>query len=134
MGVTSEMQNDLSIALGTADISLFDMMKVYGTFAARGRRPEPLMVLKVATRGGKVIADYTKASNPAKWQQVLTIDQSDIMTRMMKSVVNEGTAERLRRTYDLKNDIVGPLIIDADRVFLNLNEKVMRCATNVNKF
>ena len=107
MGVTSEMQNDLSIALGTADISLFDMMKVYGTFAARGRRPEPIMVLKVATRDGKVIADYTKQSNPAKWQQILTIDQADIMTRMMKSVVNEGTAERLRYTYGLKNDIAG---------------------------
>ena len=107
MGVTSEMQNDLSIALGTADISLFDMMKVYGTFAARGRRPEPMMVLKVATRDGKVIADYTKQSNPAKWQQILTIDQADIMTRMMKSVVNEGTAERLRYTYGLKNDIAG---------------------------
>ena len=107
MGVTTDMQDDLSIALGTADISLFDMMKVYGTFAARGRRPEPISVLKVATRDGKVIADFTKDINPSKWQQVLTTDQSDIMTRMMKSVVDEGTAGRLRSTYDLTNEIAG---------------------------
>ena len=107
MGVTSEMQNDLSIALGTADISLFDMMKVYGTFAARGRRPEPISVLKIATRDGKIIADFTKDINPSKWQKVLTVDEADIMTRMMKSVVDEGTAGRLRSTYDLTNDIAG---------------------------
>ncbi len=107
MGVTSEMQNDMSIALGTADISLFDMIKVYGTFAARGRRPEPITVLYVTTRDGKLIADFRKDINPAKWPQILSTDHADIMTRMMQSVVKEGTAERLSRTYDLSNDIAG---------------------------
>lgn len=107
MGVTNEMQNDLSIALGTADISLFDMMKVYGTFAARGRRPEPISVLKIATRDGKIIADFTKDINQNKWQQVLTTDEADMMTKMMTSVVNEGTAGRLRYTYDINGDIAG---------------------------
>ena len=107
MGVTSEMQNDLSIALGSADISLFDMMKVYGTYAARGRRPEPIAVLKVTTRDGRVIADFSQDANPSKWQQVLSIDEADIMTRMMRSVVEEGTAGRLRYTYDINNEIAG---------------------------
>jgi penicillin-binding protein 1A len=107
MGVTSEMQNDLSIALGTTDISLYDMMKVYGTFAARGRRPDLMPVLRVTTRDGKVIADFTKNIIPAKWQQVLSVDQADIMTKMMKSVVNEGTAGRLRYKYDINTDIAG---------------------------
>ena len=107
MGVTSEMQTDLSIALGTTDISLYDMMKVYGTFAARGRRPELMPVLRVTTRDGKVIADFTKQIVPAKWQQVLSVDQADMMTKMMKSVVNDGTAGRLRYNYDINNDIAG---------------------------
>lgn len=107
MGVTTEMEHDYSIALGTSEISLFDMMKVYGTFAARGKRPEPVVVLKVTTRDGKVIADFSKNSNPLNWQQVLTTDQADIMTRMMKSVVNDGTAGRMRSTYDLTSDIAG---------------------------
>ena len=107
MGITSEMQRDLSIALGTADVSLYDMMKVYGTFAARGRRPELMPVLKVSTRDGKVIADFTKEIKPEKWQQVLTTDQADIMTKMMKSVVVEGTAARLRYKYEINSDIAG---------------------------
>ncbi len=107
MGVTSEMQRDLSIALGTADISLLDMMKVYGTFAARGRRPELMPVLKVTTRDGKVIADFTQQIMPEKWQQVLSPDHADMMTKMMKSVVNDGTAGRIRYKYDLNNDIAG---------------------------
>ena len=107
MGVTTEMQRDLSIALGTADISLYDMMKVYGTFAARGRRPELMPVLKVTDRDGKVIADFTKDINPEKWQQVLSPDHADMMTKMMQSVVNDGTAGRLRYKYDLNNDIAG---------------------------
>ncbi len=107
MGVTTDMQRDLSIALGTADISLYDMMKVYGTFAARGRRPELMPVLKVTDRDGKVIADFTKEILPEKWQQVLSKDHADMMTKMMKSVVNDGTAGRLRYKYDLNNDIAG---------------------------
>jgi penicillin-binding protein 1A len=107
MGVTSEMQNDMSIALGTADISLFDMIKVYGTFATRGKRPDPIVVLKVADRDGRVLADFTKDINPSKWEQVLTVDQADMMTQMMQSVVEEGTGERMRSTYDIKGDLAG---------------------------
>jgi penicillin-binding protein 1A len=107
MGVTNELQRDLSIALGTADISLYDMMKVYGTFAARGRRPEPIAVLKVVTRDGKVVADFTKNINPANWQQVLSADHADIMTKMMRSVVSDGTASRLSYKYGITNDIAG---------------------------
>jgi penicillin-binding protein 1A len=107
MGVTNELQRDLSIALGTADISLFDMMKVYGTFATRGKRPEPVAVLKVVTRDGKVVVDFTKNSNPANWQQVLSPDHADIMTKMMRSVVSDGTASRLNYKYGITNDIAG---------------------------
>jgi penicillin-binding protein 1A len=107
MGVTSEMQNDMSIALGTADISLFDMIKVYGTFANRGRRPEPTMVLKVATRDGKVIADFAPQIDTSKWQQVLTTDQADIMTKMMKGVINDGTGSRIRSNFDITGDLAG---------------------------
>lgn len=107
MGVSGEMQRDLSIALGTTDVSLYDMMRVYGTFAARGRRPELMPVLKVTTRDGKVIADFTKNIMPEKWQQVLSPDHADMMTKMMKSVVNDGTAGRLRYKYNLNNDIAG---------------------------
>ncbi len=108
MGITSEIQRDLSISLGTAEVSLFDMMRVYSTFAARGKRIEPVTVLKIMSRDGKTIADFTPQPNmAANAPQVLSIDQADIMTRMMKSVVNDGTGSRLRYNYDLNNDLAG---------------------------
>lgn len=107
MGVTTDMQRDLSIALGTADISLYDMMKVYGTFAARGKRPDFSPVLKVTTRDGKVIADFIPSVQPDKWQQVLAPEHADMMTKMMKSVVDDGTAGRLRYKYGINSDIAG---------------------------
>lgn len=107
MGVTSKMQDDMSIALGTADISLLDMMKVYGTFATRGKRPEPVSVLKITDRDGKVIADFEQAVSPRSWQQVLTELEADMMTKMMESVVEDGTAGRIRYKYNIESDIAG---------------------------
>ena len=42
-----------------------------------------------------------------KWQQVLSPDHADMMTKMMQSVVNDGTAGRLRYKYEINNDIAG---------------------------
>ena len=108
MGVSTDIQRDLSISLGTAEISLFDMMRVYSTFAARGKRVEPVTVLKIISRDGKTIADFTPQLKAlANAPQILSIDQADIMTRMMKSVVDDGTGSRLRYNYDLNNDLAG---------------------------
>ena len=108
MGVSTDIQRDLSISLGTAEISLYDMMRVYSTFAARGKRVEPVTVLKIISRDGKTIADFTPQIKAlANAPQILSVDQADIMTRMMKSVVDDGTGSRLRYNYDLNNDLAG---------------------------
>jgi penicillin-binding protein 1A len=107
MGVSSTMQNDMSIALGTADISLYDMMRVYGTFASRGRRPELSSVLYVTDRSGKIVADFRPNIKPQNWQPVLSPDHADMMTKMMRSVVEDGTAGRIRYKYNVTGDIAG---------------------------
>ncbi len=94
MGVTNELPREFGIALGAADISLFDMMKVFGTFAARGVRPEPTALLRIETRDKKVVADFAHR-DLSKFPRVLTIDQSDIMIKLMRTVVEQGTASSL---------------------------------------
>ena len=106
MGVTSDIPKDGTIALGTADISLYDMMKVYGTFANRGKRPEPVGILKIMTRDGKTIVDYSKP-DLTKQEQVISEDHADMMVKMMRSVVDEGTAGRLRYKYNIESDFAG---------------------------
>jgi len=111
MGVTSELPREYGISLGAADISLYDMMKVYGTIANQGTRPEPVTVLKVLNRDGEVIYDYKKEleANPALGPnvQALTPYQSGVMTRMLQNVVDYGTGARLRSGYGVRGDFAG---------------------------
>ncbi len=105
MGVTSKLPREFGISLGAADISLYDMVKVYGTLANQGVRPEPVVVVKVINRDGEVIYDYkaelAKNSNLGPHEQALTPFQASLMTEMMQSVVLYGTARRLHQAFPL---------------------------------
>ncbi len=100
MGVTSVLPREFGIALGATDIMLYDMMKVYGTIANKGLRPEPVAILKIKDRNGKVIYDYYEElkKNPALGPhvQALTEDEAAIMVRMMQAVIDQGTGTKFR--------------------------------------
>jgi len=100
MGVTATLPREYGISLGAADISLYDMMKVYGTMANEGKRPEPVTVLRVTDRRGNVIYDYRKDlaldPNLGPHEIAMTVNQAAIMTKMLQNVVDYGTGARLR--------------------------------------
>lgn len=100
MGITSTLPREYGISLGAADISLYDMMKVYGTMANDGKRPEPVTVLRVADRRGNVIYDYKKElalnRNLGSHEMAMTVNQAATMTKMLQNVVDFGTGARLR--------------------------------------
>ena len=95
-----------SIALGTVDASLYEMVKVYGTFANRGLRPDMHYLDRIETNDGQVIAEFDRPNN-RKFKQVIPTNQADMMVKMMQSVVDSGTAKRLRFKYGLYNPIAG---------------------------
>jgi penicillin-binding protein 1A len=102
MGVTNELPREFGISLGAADISLYDMMKVYGTIANDGLRPEPVTVLKIIDRGGNVIYSYedeVKKGNAGPKVQALKEDEAATVGRMMRSVIDNGTGNKLRSQY-----------------------------------
>jgi penicillin-binding protein 1A len=100
MGVSSPLPREFGISLGACNISLFEMMKVYGTIANEGKRPEPVTVIRVTDRRGKTIYDYQKelALDPSlgPHEVALTVDQAATMTKMLQNVVDYGTGARLR--------------------------------------
>ncbi|MCC6461888.1 MAG: transglycosylase domain-containing protein [Saprospiraceae bacterium] len=103
MGVTSTLPREFGISLGAADISLYDMVKVYGTMANQGVRPDPVVVLRVTTRKGEKMYDYQdeQAKNPTPKEQALSPNQAATMTRMLQSVINSGTGARMRYGFGL---------------------------------
>jgi penicillin-binding protein 1A len=111
MGVSSKLPREYGISLGAADITLYEMMKVYGTLANEGKRPEPVAVLKIVDRDGKVVYDYRKEvlTNPDIGPHVvaLTPNQAATMTEMLQSVVQYGTARRFRSGFGMQNDFAG---------------------------
>ncbi|MEM1121277.1 MAG: transglycosylase domain-containing protein, partial [Bacteroidota bacterium] len=105
MGITTTIPPVPSIALGAADVSLYDMIKVYGIFANQGRRVQPTYIRRIETKTGEVLVDFDDKS--PELEQVIQPETAAMITRMLQSVVDSGTARRLRYQYHLRNHIAG---------------------------
>ncbi|MCB0650832.1 MAG: transglycosylase domain-containing protein [Saprospiraceae bacterium] len=106
MGIKGELPSGPAIALGTGNVSLMDMIQVYGTFATRGVRPEMFYLDRVETADGKVIAAF-KRPNPDNFKRVISRDHVDMMIKMMEAVVDSGTARALRYRFGLYGEFAG---------------------------
>lgn len=112
MGITSEIPREYGISLGAVDVSLFDMMKVFGTIANHGVRPEPWYLRRIETKEGKVIVDFDKPRLAAEKSKVkrdsaLTDFQASLMTRMLRDVIDHGTGRRFRYGHGLIGEFAG---------------------------
>jgi len=107
LGVTATLPREFGISLGAAEISLFDMMKVYSTIANDGFKTEPLAVLKIEDRYGNVIFDLEQQLENEKRLQVIDSTTAYTMTRMMQHVVIYGTANTLKSQYCKHCDFAG---------------------------
>ena len=57
MGISEELPRNLTLALGTGEVTPLELVNAYASFAARGLRAEPLLVLRVRDRTGKVLEE-----------------------------------------------------------------------------
>lgn len=105
MGITSDVPNNASIALGSYDASIFDMVGAYATFVNHGTWVEPTMIMRVEDKNGTPI--YEKAPRVVK---AINSETAYAMVDMLKGVVDGGTGGRLRWDPDfggLTNPIGG---------------------------
>ena len=86
MGIASTLQPNLSLALGTSEVTPLEMASAYGTFATLGVRADPIAVRKVVTRGGQVLED-----NLPHRELALSADVAYVMVDLMKGVITRGT-------------------------------------------
>jgi len=102
MGIKSDIPIQPSICLGTPDISLFEMVGAYTTYANKGTHVEPIFVTRIEDRNGNVLQDFVANKNEALDEQT-----TYVMDEMLRNVVLHGTAVRLRYRFKLMNDIFG---------------------------
>ncbi len=95
-----------SIALGTADLSLFEMVSAYGTFANQGVHVQPQMVTTIVDKNGTLLYQ-----NVPKAEDVLSKESAYVTLNLMEGVTQYGSGIRLRtgasNRYDLKNVVTG---------------------------
>ena len=96
MGITSDVPVVPSIALGSFDASIYDMVGAYGIFANKGAWTQPTYILKIEDKNGVVLYD----SKPVI-KVVLNEEVAYVMTRMLRGVVTGGTGYRLIGKYGI---------------------------------
>ena len=86
MGITSPLQPNLSLALGTSDVTTLEMASAYGTLATMGLHAEPVAITKVLDRTGQVLEEH-----PPQRELVLSGEVAYVMTSLLKGVITSGT-------------------------------------------
>ncbi len=93
-GITSEIPEVPAIALGSVDLSLFEMVGAYATFANKGLRVEPMMILKIEDKNGTVLQQFTPNS-----QEVLSEESAYVIINLLEGVTQSGSGIRLRSRW-----------------------------------
>ncbi|MFO7614816.1 MAG: transglycosylase domain-containing protein [Bacteroidales bacterium] len=102
MGVTAPLDPVPALALGSSDITLYEMTGAFNTFVNKGVYIQPIMVLRVEDKYGNVIDSFV----PEK-KEAISEETAYLMLDLMKGVVQSGTGIRLRLKYGLNNPIAG---------------------------
>ncbi len=92
LGFTSPMQAVPSLALGASEVSLLELVRAYGVFAAEGQLAESRMIVGVARDGNRV-----QEQNRAQPQRVVDPATAFLVTSVLEGVVERGTGRALRQ-------------------------------------
>jgi penicillin-binding protein 1A len=90
-GIESKLPPYPSLALGTGDISMIEMMRAYTMFPGNGINVKPVYISRIEDRNGNILETF-----PAQRKQVISEAASYTMVKMMEAVVDYGTARRIR--------------------------------------
>ena len=95
------VDNAPSIALGTLDLSLSEIINAYGTFANNGAMHAQYMIDKITDKEGNVI--FT--SKVEKGSKILKTNTCQALTAILQKAVDQGTGSRIRNSYKIKSQL-----------------------------
>ena len=97
LGIGGELPEVLSLALGTGEVSLKEMVQAYSIFLNEGKVVEPLFLKRIEDKSGNVLYE----GKPIISDPIIDPHNALLMIEMMKNVVDNGTASSLRRYMGL---------------------------------
>lgn len=99
LGITSNLERNLSIALGSSGVSLLELVKAYSVFNNSGELIQPVFVTKIVDKKGQVFEESILEK-----EQVIDKSTAYIMTSLLESVVKSGTG---RKALELNRPAAG---------------------------
>lgn len=104
MGVQSELPQVPSLALGTGEVSLQEMVQAYCSILNSGYAVTPRLIRRIEDASGNII--YSDPAHPLG-ESVLSEETTRTVLSMMQGTVDRGTATSLRSVYNLQNELAG---------------------------
>ena len=101
-GITNKIPPYPSIALGSADLSLFEMVQSYSMFPGRGFNVKPYFISRIEDKNGNVLASFR-----GETKEIISENEAYIMTKMLQGVVDFGTGRALRGAYGISSEVAG---------------------------
>ncbi len=114
LGLRGDIPEVPSIALGTHDFNVYDMVGAYGAFANQGVYVKPVMVTRIEDKNGTVLYEYTPET-----KDVLSKDVAYAMVDLMKGVTEGGSGTRLRHTFNKDNKLYKEVVTGYPYEFTN---------------
>lgn len=102
MGITAPIEAVPSICLGTADVSVYEMVGAFTTFFNKGIYSKPVFLMRIEDKNGNVLQEFT-----SEHREVMNEESAYLMIELMKGVVLQGTAGRLRSKYKFTEPVAG---------------------------
>ena len=107
-GITSFIPNVPSIALGTPDISLFELVGAYGTFVNQGIFIKPIIITRIEDKNGMALFEVVPET-----RDVISEEAAYVTINLMEGVTKHGSGARLRHAglektnYIYENTVTG---------------------------
>ncbi len=97
-----------SIALGTAEVTLLELVSAYTTFANQGVHIKPIAITRIEDKEGNILVEYF----PEYSQEAISPETAYMMVDMMRGVIRggvnyHGTGVRLRNQFNVQQDVAG---------------------------
>lgn len=126
IGIKDELEPIPSLALGTKELTLLEMMEAYGTLASGGYKNEPYLIEKIEDENGKIL--YEHKNNK---EQVLNESQTFIINELLTSTYQTdfidynyptliSLAGKLSKKYAIKTGTT-----DTDRLIFGYNKDLL---------
>lgn len=103
-GIASPLPAVPSLALGTGELSLYEMLGVYQAIANRGVAKEPVYLQRIEDRNGKVLEQFNSTTDSTA---ISSPENAELLIEMLRGVVNDGTAAGLRTHFGITADVAG---------------------------